>query len=116
MLGALHLRPDQAPGRPARPAPAIRSAAPFPGSACSRGQAPSRATRRTSRLPEEAKYLASLQLAKAIAIRLDTRATRERARRGSPKARTAPVTARWSWPAIAAVVLPALALLIAVLA
>ena len=31
VLGAVHLRPDQAPGRPARAAPAIRSAAPLAG-------------------------------------------------------------------------------------
>ena len=67
-----------------------------------------------SRLPEEAKYLASLPVAKAIAVRLDTRAGRERARREPD--RETPVTARWSWPPIAAVVLSALALLIAVLA
>ena len=67
-----------------------------------------------SRLPEEAKYLASLPLAKAIAVRLDTRADRERARRGPDQEH--PVTARWAWPAIAALALPALALLIAVLA
>ena len=76
--------------------------------------------RRTSRLPEEAKYLASLPVAKAIAIRLDTRADRERARRGpapeSPQDSASPVTARWAWPAIAAAALPALALLIVVLA
>ena len=74
----------------------------------------------TSRLPEEAKYLASLPVAKAIAVRLDTRADRERARRGpdpeSPQDAASPVTARWAWPAIAAVALPALALLIVVLA
>ena len=67
-----------------------------------------------SRLPEEAKYLASLPPAKAIAVRLDTRAARERARRGPDQENL--VTARWAWPAIAALALPALALLIAVLA
>ena len=70
-----------------------------------------------SRLPEEAKYLASLPPAKAIAVRLDTRADRERARRKpDPETQQNPVTARWSWPPVAAVALPALALLIAVLA
>ena len=68
-----------------------------------------------SRLPEEAKYLASLPPAKAIAVLLDTRADRERAR-AAPEAQERPVTARWSWPPIAAVVLPALALLIVLLA
>ncbi len=69
-----------------------------------------------SRLPEEAKYLASLPTAMAIATRLDARAARERARR-KPDSQTQqnPVTARWAWPAIAAVLLPALALLITVL-
>jgi hypothetical protein len=67
-----------------------------------------------SRLPDEARYLASLPAAKVIAVRLDTRAGRERARR-EPDRETL-VTARWSWPPIAAVVLSALALLIAVLA
>jgi Bacterial PH domain len=37
-----------------------------------------------SRLPEEAKYLASLPAAKAIAVRLDARADRERARLAQP--------------------------------
>jgi hypothetical protein len=67
-----------------------------------------------SRLPDEARYLASLPAAKAIAVRLDTRAGRERARHGPDPEN--PVTARWSWPPVAAVALPALALLIAVLA
>ena len=95
-----------------------------------------------SRLPEEAKYLASLPTVKAIAVRLDARADRERARPGPPAPEQAtpkeqaapkekpapddpaagkpltvkPVTARLAWPAIAAVALPALALLIVVLA
>lgn len=74
-----------------------------------------------SRLPEEARYLASLPAAKAIAVRLDTRAGRERprARQADPRPtapENAPVTARWAWPPAAAMALPALALLIAVLA
>jgi hypothetical protein len=83
-----------------------------------------------ARLPEEARYLASLPPAKAIAVRLDTRADRERARLKQAAAGQAatgqadpgqadpehPVTDRWSWPPVAAVVLPALALLIVVLA
>jgi hypothetical protein len=85
-----------------------------------------------ARLPEEAKYLASLPPAKAIAIRLDTRAEKERARLAQAgvapaasgpagpgpagPARPAPVTARWAWFPIAAIVVPALALLITVLA
>jgi len=93
----------------------------------------------TSRLPEEAKYLASLPAAKAIAHRLDTRAKKERTRTkpaaatkaapapapaapttapasAVPAAPPSPVTARWAWPAVAAVALPALALLIVLLA
>jgi PH (Pleckstrin Homology) domain-containing protein len=65
-----------------------------------------------SRLPEEAKYLASLPPAKAIASRLDTRAAKERAR----GEHTGPVTARWAWPPLVAVAVPALALLIIALA
>ncbi|MGH3185746.1 MAG: PH domain-containing protein [Streptosporangiaceae bacterium] len=68
----------------------------------------------TSRLPEEAKYLASLPAAKAIAHRLDTRAKKERTRAKS--APSAAVTSRWVWPSLAAVALPALALLIVLLA
>lgn len=67
-----------------------------------------------SRLPEEAKYLASLPPAKAIAVRLDSRAARERARAGPDL--ESPVTVRWAWPPAAAVALPAFALLIVVLA
>ena len=80
----------------------------------------------TVRLPGEAKYLASLPTVKAFAIRLDTRAARERARPGQrtpgqvgPENQADPgnaVAAQWAWPPVAAVVLPALALLIAVLA
>jgi Bacterial PH domain len=83
-----------------------------------------------SRMPEEAKYLASLPAAKAIAVRLDTRAARERSRRAQPgtaQSGTAQpgtaqpgtegaVTACWAWPPIAAVALPLLALLIVLLA
>jgi hypothetical protein len=65
-----------------------------------------------SRLSAEAKYLASLPPAKAIASRLDTRAAKERAR----GEHTGPVTARWAWPPLVAVTVPALALLIIALA
>ena len=71
-----------------------------------------------ARMPAEAKYLASLPPAKAIASRLDTRAAKERARlkqaNGAP-ATTAPATARWAWFPFAAIAGPALALLIVVL-
>jgi len=63
-----------------------------------------------SRLPEEARYLASLPVTKAIAVRLDTRAEKERAR--AADAAPAGVTARWMWLPAAAIAVPALALLI----
>jgi Bacterial PH domain len=75
-----------------------------------------------SRLPAEARYLASLPPARAIAATLDTRAEKERAR--ARKAGSAqddagpsptPVTARWAWFPLAAIAIPALALLITLL-
>jgi hypothetical protein len=64
----------------------------------------------SSRIPDEAKYLASLPPAKAMAVRLDSRADRERARPddGETQARA---TATWSWTSLAAVGVPALILL-----
>jgi Bacterial PH domain len=77
-----------------------------------------------ARLPDEARYLASLPPAKAMAVRLDTRADRERARADASSSGRASrdsscagganllrATAAWSWPALAAVVIPALLLL-----
>jgi hypothetical protein len=78
-----------------------------------------------SRLPEEARRLASMPVAKALASRLDTRAARERARRpgqgqepGRAPAAPAPAaaTASWAWPELAAVVIAALILAIVVVA
>jgi Bacterial PH domain len=80
-----------------------------------------------ARLPAEAKYLASLPPARAIAVRLDTRAAKERARLGQAgrasadsgpdgPARPAPVIARWAWFPFAAIAVPALALIIVALA
>jgi hypothetical protein len=70
-----------------------------------------------SRLPEEARYLASLPAAKAIAVRLDTRAARERNRAAGPGQTSGQAAAAsWSWPALAAAVIPALILLIVALA
>lgn len=69
-----------------------------------------------ARMPQEARYLASLPAARAIAVRLDTRADRERARLAAHTAGQAPVTARWAWPPVVAVAVPLLALLIIVLA
>jgi hypothetical protein len=67
-----------------------------------------------SRLPADARYLASLPVSKAIAVRLDTRAGKERTR--VTEADAGEVTARWAWPAVGAAVIPALALLIVALA
>jgi hypothetical protein len=73
----------------------------------------------SARLPEEARYLVSLPPAKAMAVRLDTRADRERARAGNAAAggeEPPRATATWSWPALAAVVVPAVILLVAAVA
>jgi PH (Pleckstrin Homology) domain-containing protein len=74
-----------------------------------------------SRLPAEARYLASLPPARAIAATLDSRAEKERAR--ARKAGSAhdvpgpgPATARWAWFPLIAVAVPALALLVTLLA
>jgi hypothetical protein len=68
-----------------------------------------------SRLPEEARYLASLPVSKAIAARLDTRAARER--RAAAEGSAPPgATATWCWPSLAAVAVPALVLLAVALA
>jgi len=69
------------------------------------------------RLPEDARYLASLPPAKAIAARLATRAAKVHARAGHTGAGpSCPVTARWAWSPLVAVTAPALALLIIALA
>jgi hypothetical protein len=72
----------------------------------------------SSRLPEEARYLASLPPAKAMAVRLDTRADRERARADTyDNSKKLPqATAEWSWLALAAVAVPASVLLAVVFA
>jgi Bacterial PH domain len=69
-------------------------------------------------LSDEARYLASLPVAKAFAVRLDTRAARERGRavNGSGEPAKMAATAAWAWPALAAVSIPALILLIAAVA
>jgi hypothetical protein len=75
----------------------------------------------SSRLPDEAKRLASMPVAQAMAIRLDARATRERARKprrgdardaGDAGDVATEVTARLTWLPIVAVAVPALILLI----
>lgn len=71
-----------------------------------------------SRLPDEARYLASLPPAKAMAVQLDKRADRERARAASDpdNSKEPQATATWSWPALAAVIVPAAILLAVALA
>jgi hypothetical protein len=69
-----------------------------------------------SRMPAEARYLASLPPAKAIAATLDTRAAKERTRaKQADPAPPSPVTARWAWFPLAVIAVPALALLITLL-
>jgi hypothetical protein len=70
----------------------------------------------SSRLPEEARYLASLPPAKAMAVRLDARAGRERALTPGDGGQPPLATARWSWPALTAGAIPALVLICVVLA
>ena len=70
-----------------------------------------------SRLPEEARHLASLPMAQAVATRLDARAGRERARAGGSGQGPGPAAAAsWSWPALTAAVVPAPVLLVVVVA
>ena len=78
-----------------------------------RGVATEPGTGISPRLPEQAQYLASLPPARAIAARLDSRAEKARARDGSAGAM---VTASWAWFPIAAVAVPAIALVIVLLA
>ncbi len=93
------------------------------GRAAAETEASGYATPASARLPEEARYLASLPVAQAMASRLDTRAARERAR--TPRPAQAPdqaphqapdhAAASWAWPAVAVVVIPALILLVVAL-
>jgi Bacterial PH domain len=78
--------------------------------------APSGYAQPYSRLPDEALRLASLPVSAAIAARLDSRAGRERLRAEAQGSEAEPPTTAWSWPALAAVVLPALILLVIALA
>ena len=63
---------------------------------------------RSHRLPDEARALVALSPAQAIALQLDERAARERSRGAEP----GPLTASWAWPSLAAMAVPALALII----
>lgn len=65
-----------------------------------------------ARLPEGAKVLMSVSATQAIAIRLNERASRERGR-GAP---AGPPLAKWAWPPLAAIIIPALVLTGALLA
>jgi len=64
------------------------------------------------RLPPQAQYLASMPPARAIAARLGSRAEKARARDRS----AARVTVTWAWFPIAAVAVPAVALVVVLLA
>jgi hypothetical protein len=66
---------------------------------------------RSWRLPEEARRALSLSPAQAIAKRLDDRAAAER-RSGAAAGRA---MARWAWPSLAAIVVPAVALIVILL-
>jgi hypothetical protein len=66
----------------------------------------------SSRLPDEARRLASLPVAQAMASRLDTRAARERARGAGSGGPLGAATASWSWLAIAVATVPVVALVI----
>ena len=107
LAGRCTSRPGPSARPPGRPRPRRGRLFPLPGGL---DEEPGNGG---ARLPEEARYLASLPLAKAIAVRLATRAAKERARgRTSAPA----VTARWAWPPLVAAVVPALVLLIVALA
>ena len=77
-----------------------------------RGVATEPGTGISPRLPQQAQYLASMPPARAIAARLDSRAEKARARDGFAGAR---VTVSWAWFPIAAVAVPAVALVIVLL-
>lgn len=62
---------------------------------------------RYRQLPGAARSLAALSPAQAIALQLDERAARERSRGVEP----GPPTASWAWPSLAAMAVPALALI-----
>jgi Bacterial PH domain len=78
--------------------------------------APSGYAQPSSRLPEEAVRLASLPVSAAIAARLDSRAEKERRRAEGRAGEASTATTAWSWPAVAAVAVPAVILLAVALA
>jgi hypothetical protein len=71
------------------------------------------------RLPDEARRLASLPTALAMAERLDARARREQARTrrasGAVDASATQITGAWAWWSVAAIAVPAIALVIVAL-
>ena len=77
-----------------------------------RGVATEPGTGISPRLPQQAQYLASMPPARAIAARLDSRAEKARASDGSAGAR---VTVSWAWFPVAAVAVPAVALVVVLL-
>jgi hypothetical protein len=65
-----------------------------------------------SRMPEEARRLAAMPVAKAMASRLDTRATKERARKSPQGQAPSQATVSWFWPGFAVTAIPGLMLLL----
>jgi hypothetical protein len=78
--------------------------------------APSGYAQPSSRLPEEALRLASLPASAAMAVRLNSRAEKERRRAEGRAGEASTATTDWSWPAVAAVAVPAVILLAVALA
>lgn len=64
------------------------------------------------RLPFEARRMLTLSPAQAMAKQLDDRAAAERDAGAQPR----PATTRWAWPSLAGIVVPALALIVILLA
>jgi hypothetical protein len=77
--------------------------------------APSGYAQPTARLPEEALRLAAHPVSAAMAARLDIRAEKERKRAETASAEAETASAAWSWPALAAVAVPAVFLLVVAL-
>jgi Bacterial PH domain len=74
--------------------------------------APSGYAQPSPRLPDEALRLAALPVSAAMAARLDARAEKERKRAEGNAAQADTATTAWSWPAVGAVAVPALILLV----
>ena len=118
-LSARTKRKEARPGPPSAPSGVFGGSGRFGGL----GRASVPESDGMSRMPAEARYLASLPPARAIAATLDTRVEKERARarkagsaQEQPGPSPAPVTAHWAWFPLAAIAVPALALLIVLLA